>query len=86
MIGRMARSISSSVMRPLPSMAAVISSLAESKPGFGISTLDWHFTPATWSLLAPQSVTTMPSKPHSSLKMSTKRCLFSLAYSPLTSL
>ena len=47
--------------------------------GGGISSVEPFFTPSAWSLLPPQSVTTAPSKPHSSRRISCKRWAFSLA-------
>ena len=68
----------------LPSSIDFKSSLAEPSPGAGISKLDPAATPAVWSFDAPQSVITIPSNPHSSLKISCNKCLFSFAYTSFT--
>ena len=52
----------------------------------GISNWLPHLKEAIPSLLPPQSVTTKPSKPHSFLRISTSKCLFSLANVPLIKL
>ena len=66
----------------LPLFTAAISSLAESPPGAGISSVDPAFTPSAWSFEPPQSVTTVPLKPHSFLNISDSKCSFSFAYVP----
>lgn len=55
------------------------SSRTEVKPGDGISSEPPALTAATAELEPPQSETTMPSKPHSSRRISCSRCLFSWA-------
>ena len=54
-------------------------SIFEFVRGAGISKVEPAATPAAWSLEPPQSVTTEPSKPHSSRRISWSRCSFSLA-------
>ena len=54
----------------LPALTAAISSSSESPPVEGISRWEPAATPATWSLEAPQSDTTKPSKPHWSRRIS----------------
>ena len=71
------RSSSSWLIRP--DFTASIRSRSESPPVVGISRWEPARTPSTWSLEPPQSDTTKPSKPHSSRRISCKRCLFSLA-------
>ena len=70
-------STSASVM--VPASTAAMSSRVEPRPGAGISKVEPAATPAAWSLEPPQSVTTEPSKPHSSRRISWSRCSFSLA-------
>ena len=77
-------SICSVVTRP--SRNAAMRSRTEDLPGAGISKVEPAATPAAWSFEPPQSVTTAPSKPHSSRRISLSRCSFSFAYTPLTRL
>lgn len=60
-------------------LTASTSSRSESPPVVGISKWEPARTPSVWSLEAPQSDTTKPSKPHSSRRISWSKCGFSLA-------
>ena len=62
----------------LPSSIAFNTSSGRSGPP-GISNWLPHSRDKTPSLLPPQSVTTKPSNPHSLRRISTNKCLFSLA-------
>ena len=75
--------ISTRADEPSRAATAAASWRSESPAVPGISRWLPTRTPSTWSLEPPQSVTTAPLKPHSSRKMSIRRCLLSLAYSPL---
>ncbi len=62
-----------------PALTEETSSLTEARPGAGISKVEPAATPAAWSFEPPQSVTTAPSKPQSSRRISLSKCAFSFA-------